>query len=116
MIKELKNFLFRGNVLDLAVAVIIGGAFGKIVAGFIEYIIMPAIGAIVGQPNFSAITLGALQVGSFVNVVLDFVIIGTVLFFVIKAAEKAMPKKPEVTGPTQEEILLEIRDLLKEKN
>lgn len=114
MLKELKAFLFRGNILDLAVAVIIGGAFGKIVASFVADIITPIIGMIIGQPDFSAIMLGSIKVGNFINTVVDFVIVGSVLFFVLKAAEKAMPKKEVApAGPTQEELLAEIRDLLK---
>lgn len=114
MLKELKAFLLKGNIVDLAVAVIIGAAFGKIVASLVSDIITPAIGAIFGQPDFSAITLGALRIGSFLNTVVDFAIIGTVLFFVLKAVEKAMPKKEAApAGPTQEELLAEIRDLLK---
>lgn len=115
-LKELKAFLFRGNVLDLAVAVVIGGAFGKIVKSLVEDIIMPIIAIIFGQPSFSSIVLGPIKVGNFITTVVDFTIVGTVLFFVLKAAEKALPKKVEETkpvAPTQEELLTEIRDLLK---
>lgn len=116
MLKELKAFLLRGNILDLAVAVVIGGAFGKIVASFVSDIITPIIGMVIGQPDFSAITVGSIQLGSFINSVVDFLIVGTVLFFVMKAAEKAMPKQEEApAGPSQEELLTEIRDLLKNK-
>lgn len=118
MLKELKAFLLRGNIVDLAVAVVIGAAFGKIVSSLVEDVITPLIGLVVGQPNFSGIVLfGAIKVGNFINAVVDFAIIGTVLFFILKAIEASTPKKAvEETapaGPTQEELLAEIRDLLK---
>ncbi|MDO4432406.1 MAG: large conductance mechanosensitive channel protein MscL [Aerococcaceae bacterium] len=120
MLKDLKAFLLRGNILDLAVAVVIGGAFGAIVASFVADIVTPIIGMIFGQPDFSAIKLGSIMIGNFINAVINFLIIGTTLFFVVKAAEKAMPKKVEEpaapAGPTQEELLAEIRDLLAKNN
>lgn len=115
MIKELKAFLFRGNVLDLAVAVVIGAAFKAIVDSLVTDIITPLVGMIFGQPSFKAITLGSLQIGSFIDAIVNFLIVGTVLFFVVKAAAAAT-KKPaveEAAAPTQEELLAEIRDLLK---
>lgn len=119
MLKELKAFLLRGNILELAVAVIIGGAFSTIVTSFVKDIISPIIALLFGKPDFSNVTLGTIQIGSFFNAVINFVIIGTVLFFVMKAAEKALPKKEEEpaapAGPSQEELLAEIRDLLKSK-
>lgn len=123
MLKDLKNFLLRGNVVDLAVAVIIGAAFGAIVTSFVEDIITPAIGLLGGQPDFSSIVIfGGIKIGNFINAIVNFLIIGTVLFFVVKAAEKAqaISKKEEeaaeeVAGPSQEELLTEIRDLLKNK-
>ncbi|MBS4762327.1 large conductance mechanosensitive channel protein MscL [Carnobacteriaceae bacterium zg-ZUI252] len=119
MLKELKAFLLRGNILELGVAVIIGGAFGAIVTSFVKDIISPLIALLFGQPDFSAVMLGTLKIGSFINAVINFAIVGTVLFFVMKAAEKVMPKKAveeaAPAGPTQEELLAEIRDLLKSK-
>lgn len=120
MIKELKEFLFKGNVLDLAVAVVFGGAFGAIVTSLVEDIITPLIGAIFGQPDFSAITLGPIMIGNFINAVVNFLIVGTSLFFFVKAAQKAMPKKVEEPEPEPEPdpqivLLEEIRDLLKNK-
>lgn len=120
MIKDLKNFLFKGNVLDLAVAVIIGAAFKAIIDSLVADVITPIIGMVIGQPDFSSIKLGSIMVGNFINAIVNFLIIGTVLFFIVKAAEKAMAatKKAEeevveIAGPTQEELLAEIRDLLK---
>lgn len=117
MLKELKAFLLRGNILDLSVAVIIGGAFGLIVKSFVEDIISPIIALLFGKPDFSDVVLGSIKIGNFFTAVVNFVIVGSVLFFVMKAAEKAIPKKVEEpkapAGPTQEELLAEIRDLLK---
>lgn len=121
MIKELKAFLFRGNVIDLAVAVIIGSAFGAIVTSFVNDIITPLILnpalKAANVENITQLTWNGVKYGSFLGAVINFLIIGTTLFFVVKAAEKAMPKKQEeedveVAAPTQEELLTEIRDLL----
>ncbi|MFA1311251.1 large conductance mechanosensitive channel protein MscL [Streptococcus dysgalactiae] len=124
MIKELKAFLFRGNVIDLAVAVIIGSAFGAIVTSFVNdiltpLILNPALKA-ANVENITQLTWNGVKYGSFLGAVINFLIIGTSLFFVVKAAEKAMPKKQEeedveVAAPTQEELLTEIRDLLANK-
>lgn len=124
MIKELKAFLFRGNVIDLAVAVIIGSAFGAIVTSFVNDIITPLILnpalKAANVKNITQLTWNGVKYGSFLGAVINFLIIGTSLFFVVKAAEKAMPKKQEeedveVAAPTQEELLTEIRDLLANK-
>lgn len=88
MIQELKAFLLRGDVLALAVAVIIAGAFGKIIDSLVNDIISPILGMITGNPDFSAIMIGSIKVGNFINAVVNFVIVGTVLFFLIKAAGK----------------------------
>ncbi|HEQ8819120.1 TPA: large conductance mechanosensitive channel protein MscL [Streptococcus pyogenes] len=124
MIKELKAFLFRGNVIDLAVAVIIGSAFGAIVTSFVNDIITPLILnpalKAANVENITQLTWNGVKYGSFLGAVINFLIIGTSLFFVVKATEKAMPKKQEeedveVAAPTQEELLTEIRDLLANK-
>lgn len=86
MLQELKAFLFRGDVLALAVAVIIAGAFGKIIDSLVNDIISPIIGMITGNPDFSAVMIGSIKIGNFINAVVNFVIVGTVLFFLIKAA------------------------------
>ncbi|MFC3928101.1 large conductance mechanosensitive channel protein MscL [Streptococcus caprae] len=120
MIKELKNFLFKGDVLNLAVAVIIGAAFGAIITSLVEDVITPlflnpALKA-AGADKIADLTWNGVAYGSFLSAIINFLIVGTVLFFVVKAAEKAMPKKEEevvVAAPTQEELLAEIRDLLK---
>ncbi len=91
MLKELKAFLLRGDVVALAVAVIIGGAFGKVVASMVDDIISPILGMITGNPDFSSVVIGSIKVGNFINAVINFLLVGTALFFVVKAAGK----KPE---------------------
>jgi large conductance mechanosensitive channel len=92
MISELKNFLLRGDVVTLAVAVIIGGAFQKIVDSLVTDVITPILGMITGNPDFSSLKIGgSIMIGNFINAVLAFIMVGIVLFFVVKAAGK----KPE---------------------
>lgn len=126
MIKELKAFLFKGDVLNLAVAVIIGGAFGAIITSLVNDVITPlflnpALKA-ANVDKIAQLSWNGVAYGNFLSAVINFLIVGTVLFFVVKAGEKAMAvtKKAEVeaaeatpAGPTQEELLAEIRDLLK---
>lgn len=89
MLQELKNFLLRGDVITLAVAFIIGGAFNKIVESLVGDVIMPIIGTIFGTPDFSSIKIGeSIMLGNFLNAVVNFIIVGTVLYFLIKAASK----------------------------
>ena len=88
MLKELKNFLLRAEVLALAVAFIIGAAFQKIVDSLVQDIISPILGMITGNPDFSTFVVGGLRIGSFFNAVLNFVMVGTALFLLIKAAGK----------------------------
>ncbi|TCD46466.1 large conductance mechanosensitive channel protein MscL [Streptococcus sp. X16XC17] len=122
MLKDLKAFLFRGNVLDLAVAVIIGAAFKAIIDSLVADVITPlllnpALKAVDAE-NISQLKWNGVAYGNFLSAIINFLIIGTVLFFIVKAAEKAMPKKVEeevVAGPTQEELLIQIRDLLANK-
>ncbi|MBP8293030.1 MAG: large-conductance mechanosensitive channel protein MscL [Caldilineaceae bacterium] len=119
---EFKAFISRGNVLDLAVAVIIGGAFGAIVTSFVNDIIMPLVGVILGGIDFTSlsITVGssAILYGNFIQAIINFLIIAFSIFLVVKAAnsfqrkQEAAPAPPAL--PTKEETLLaEIRDLLK---
>ena len=103
MLKEFKDFVMRGNVLDLAVAVIIGGAFGKIVASLVNDLLMPVIGLAMGQVNFSELawTVGSASVrwGAFVQTVIDFLVIAFVIFLIIKSANK-MKKPAPAAAPT----------------
>ena len=102
MLKEFKAFVMRGNVLDLATAVIIGGAFGKIIGSLVNDIIMPLIGLAMGGVNFSelSITVGAAAIkwGAFVQTTLDFLVIAFVVFLIIKAANK-LKKEAPATAP-----------------
>lgn len=104
MLKEFKEFVMRGNVLDLAVAVIIGGAFGKIISSLVNDILMPLIGLVLGGVNFSelAFTVGEAVVnwGAFVQAIVDFVIIAFVIFMIVRTANKA--KKKEEPAPPAE--------------
>ena len=126
MLKDLKAFLLRGNVVDLAVAVIIGAAFGAIVTSFVNDIITPLILnpalTAAGVKHIAELTWNGVAYGSFLSAVINFLVIGTVLFFVVKAAEKAQnfgkkeeAAEEEAAAPTQEELLAEIRDLLANK-
>ena len=126
MLKELKAFLLRGNVVDLAVAVVIGAAFGAIVTSFVNDIITPLIlkpaMKAAGVDKIANLSWNGVAYGSFLSAVINFLVVGTVLFFVVKAAEKAqkLGKKEEAVeeeapAPTQEELLTEIRDLLANK-
>jgi len=125
MLKEFKEFAMRGNVVDMAVGIIIGGAFGKIVSSLVNDVIMPPIGMAMGGVDFSdlAIALGegeeaaSINYGLFINNVLDFLIVAFAIFMVIKgmnSLKKKEEEKPEEPPkPSKEETLLtEIRDLL----
>ncbi|WP_373707416.1 large conductance mechanosensitive channel protein MscL [Kaistella sp.] len=121
LVQEFKDFAFKGNVVDLAVAVIIGAAFGKIISSFVDDVITPlllnpALKA-AGAENIAQLTWNGVQYGNFLSAVLSFLVIALVLFMVIKAVNKV--NKPAVVapaGPTDDQILLtEIRDLLKNK-
>lgn len=118
---EFKQFAMRGNVIDLAVAVVIGAAFGKIVSSLVDGIIMPLIGLILGGINIAnkSFTLGqaTLKWGSFLQSIIDFTLIAFSIFVVIKLIT-ILQKKQEAQPPKltlEEELLTEIRDLLKEK-
>ncbi len=134
MLKEFKEFISRGNVLDLAVGVIVGGAFGKIVTSLVNDILMPIIGMILGGLDFSSLSLrvgnAKIMYGMFIQNVIDFLIIAGCVFIFVKFVNKLMHKKPEtkveprpdprdkpkpVEKPEDIRVLEEIRDLLKER-
>lgn len=134
MSSQFREFIAKGNVMDLAVGVIIGGAFGKIVSSLVDSIIMPVVGLIVGKNPFESLAFTlkgnpgdkdavVLNLGAFLGAVLDFLIIAFVIFLMVKWVngirakfEKPKEAEPEApAGPTQEELLAEIRDLLKSK-
>lgn len=121
-VKEFKEFAFKGNVLDLAVGVIIGGAFGKIVSSLVEDVITPLILnpalKAAGAENIAKLTWNGVAYGNFLSAVISFLCIAMVLFWIIKGANKVNKKEdPAPAGPTDDQKLLaEIRDLLKSKN
>ncbi|WP_304518849.1 large-conductance mechanosensitive channel protein MscL [Clostridium estertheticum] len=130
MFKEFKDFALKGNVLDLALAVVIGGAFSKIVASLVTDLITPILGIIIGGINVSSLKYNipssisggvavSINYGLFIQSVINFLIIAFSLFIFIKVIQSVQKKKAEkiiVKGPSNEEILLrEIRDLLKQK-
>jgi large conductance mechanosensitive channel len=138
-IKEFKEFAMKGNVMDMAVGVIIGGAFGKIVSSLVDDIIMPLVGKALGNADFTNLYVAlsdgipagtpladakgmgsVFAYGSFIQHVVDFLIVAFCIFMMIKGMNKLSKKKEEPApepeapkGPTQEELLTEIRDLLK---
>ena len=126
--KDFKAFVMRGNVVDLAVAVVIGAAFGKIVTSLVNDIIMPPIGWITGGIDFSNLKwiiqnspdpkkVVAISYGTFINTIITFLIIALAIFVVIKLLERAMPKKDAAPAapPPDVVLLTEIRDLLKQQ-
>jgi large conductance mechanosensitive channel len=118
MIKEFREFLLRGNVIDLAVAVVIGAAFGAIVTSLVADIITPLLG-IFGIPDFSTwvIQVGdaEMRIGAFLNTLISFLVIAAVIFFlVVKPMNRLMPKKADApAGPSEVDLLTEIRDELR---
>ena len=136
MLKEFKEFAMKGNVMDMAIGIIIGGAFGKIIASFVSDVLMPPIGLLIGGVNFTDLKLVlteavvgadgvetaaavAINYGNFIQVTVDFLIIAFAIFMVVKAMNSAKKKEeaappPAPPAPSKEEVLLgEIRDLLK---
>lgn len=135
MLKEFKEFAVKGNVVDMAVGILIGGAFGKIVSSFVSDVVMPPIGMALGGVDFKDLQivlqeavmegeevlteLVAVRYGSFIQTVIDFIIIASVIFLAIKALNNAKKKEeaepvPAPPGPSNEEkLLMEIRDALK---
>ena len=137
LIKEFKELAMRGNVLDKAVGIVIGGAFGKIVSSFVEDILMPPIGVLLGGVNFTDLKIVfkqavmdgenvvtpevALRYGNFIQVIFDFLIIAFAIFMLLKAVNKFNKKKEEAPAapeapPADVQLLTEIRDLLQKKN
>ena len=120
MLKEFREFIMKGNVVDLAVAVILATAFGVIVTSFIDDIITPLLLApalkAAGADDIAALSWNGVKYGNFLAAVLKFIVIAWVLFLVVKAINKLKRKEAVVAGPTKEEILLtEIRDLLRNR-
>jgi len=120
MIREFKEFAMRGNVVDLAVGVIIGGAFGKIVTSFVDDICMPLLNPLIPGGDWKNAQIGpGIKIGHLFGSIVDFLIISFVIFLMVKAINSALRKEdtPAPAEPSNEEKLLaEIRDLLKNKN
>lgn len=131
MMQEFKTFAMRGNVIDMAVGIVIGGAFGKIVSSFVADVIMPPIGLLIGGVNFSNLLITiknatgdaaavTLNYGKFIQTVVDFIIIAFAIFMVIKGMNALKKKEEEAPAPPpppskEETLLTEIRDVLKQK-
>ena len=126
LVAEFKEFISRGNVMDMAVGVVVGGAFTAIVNALIESIINPIITIIAGQADFSAVTVGIFPIGTLISAIINFLLISLVVFTMVKSlntikekASKKPDEEPAVeeevpAAPTEAELLAEIRDLLKE--
>ena len=129
-IKEFKEVAMKGNVMDMAVGVIIGAAFGKIVSSLVDDVLMPLVGMVTGNVDFTDLVFqigegedaAVLKYGTFIQNTVDFIIVAFCIFLMLKGINKLNRKKEEPApepeapkGPTQEELLAEIRDLLKQK-
>ena len=125
ILNDFKTFILKGNVVDLAVGVVIGAAFGKVVESVVKDLITPLIGAIGGQPDFSAVKAGPLMIGNFLNAGIAFLILAAVVFFLVvkpmnallAMAQKKAGEQPAAPAPVPDDVQLlrEIRDLLKSK-
>ena len=124
LIKEFKEFAVKGNVMDMAVGVIIGGAFGKIVSSLVDDILMPIIGTITGGIDFTTLSVNVgeaeIKYGTFIQNVVDFLIVAFCIFLMLKGINRLNRKKEEPAeeapaGPTTEELLADIKEILKQK-
>ena len=120
MLKEFKEFISKGNVIDLAVAVIIGGAFTAIVNSLVNDIIMPLVGIVLGGVDFTTLALkvgdASLTYGNFIQAIITFLIIAFVLFLIVRTMNKAKKAEEEApAGPSEIDLLTEIRDALAKK-
>jgi large conductance mechanosensitive channel len=117
MFREFKEFISKGNLVEIAVGLILALAFAGLVTSFTENLISPIIGAIFGQPNFDRLVIeigdARLRYGAFLTTLLSFLIVAFVLFLMVKAYNRAFPKKEAPGGPTEIELLTEIRDALR---
>jgi large conductance mechanosensitive channel len=121
MLKEFRDFILKGNVLDLAIAVVLAAAFGAVVVAFTDGILMPLIAALVGKPDFDALVLNVngtpVYYGKFLTALVNLLLIGGALFFVVKGVNRARhPKKATEPPPeTDHDLLAQIRDELKRR-
>lgn len=118
MLRDFREFVARGNVLDLAVAVILGVAFGAIIASLVDDIIMPVVGVLLGGVDFTSLSIqvgeASINYGNFIQAIVNFLIIAFVIFLIVRAAERMQKEKEEAPAElsTEEKLLIEIRDLL----
>ncbi len=120
MLKEFKDFIARGNVMDLAVAVVLGVAFGAIVNAFVGAILLPIVGIIFGEPNFAGlldfvVNDSIIGLGTFIDAIVNFLFIAAAVFIVVKAVNKTKKPADATAGPTEIELLTEIRDALRSR-
>lgn len=119
MLREFREFLMRGNLLEIAVGLILALAFNQVVVAFVTGVITPLIAAIFGQPSFASITFsigdGIVRIGAFLDAVVSFVITGWALFLIVKAYNRLRKQAEEAGGPTELGLLTEIRDELRER-
>lgn len=119
MLGEFKDFINKGNLVQIAIGLLMALAFAPVVAAFTEGIVMQLIAAIVGQPDFSSVGLdigdSRLLIGDFINAAINFVAVAAVCFFIVKAYDKWQKKDEEAAGPTEVELLTEIRDSLRNR-
>ena len=132
MIQEFKDFINKGGVFEAAVGLILALAFAPVVQGLVDHIIMPIVARVFGKPDFSDIKIGlggstevtledgtvvmqepAIEIGSWITIVVSFIILAFVIFMMVKAYNKANPPEPEDDGPSEIDLLTEIRDGLK---
>lgn len=120
-VAEFKEFIMRGNVLDMAVGVVVGSAFTAIVTSIVENLLTPVIALAMGSTDFSGFMVGPFGIGAVINAIITFLITAFVVFLIVKAVNRLSRKKEEAPapeppkGPTTEELLTEIRDLLKDQ-
>jgi large conductance mechanosensitive channel len=119
MFREFKEFISKGNLVEIAVGLILALAFAGLVASFTENLISPIIGAIFGQPNFDRLVIeigdAELRYGAFLTTLMNFLIVAFVLFLVVRAYNRALPKEEKEAGPTDVELLAQIRDELRRR-
>ena len=119
MWKEFRGFISKGNLVEIAVGLILALAFAGLVGSFTENLINPIIGAIFGQPNFDSLVIemgdAELRYGAFLTTLLNFLIVAFVLFLIVRAYNRALPKDEPEAGPTELQLLTEIRDELRRR-
>ncbi len=117
MLRGFKEFILRGSVIDLAVGVVLGGAFGSLIQSLVADILTPLIGAVVGSPDFSALRLGPMNLGKFLNALTGFLMVALALYLLVvrplNALKARKAETPEALAPEEVLLLREIRDLLK---